>query len=437
MEGSPVRGQQKNVLVQLNVSQDVQSFQAELVRLISAEFGHAEVFVGLFDADSKSLHVPAWIRAHLERHEGLQRKLEQGELVGISGGYDSPMPRPVVAARSSVVLIPLVSDGRLNAAIGLASPLDGPQLSAEDIEAARQLGYEAGPILARLQEIEILRRENKVLLAKAELADRTQARLARLAEEKSALDTILQMRSHQHVNVAHELRTPLAAVRGYARMILDGRGGEINDTQRQYLRIVTENTNRLIALVAWMSYVAELSAQYLKLERFDFRDLWIECANRSEKKLAEKSLKLTQKLANEEFVISGDREKLRDVLSDIVDIAVRLAAIESTVTAELSHGREREVNFKLAETGAELPSEVLSRVYDRPFNSIIKPTAQSTDSSAISLSGVYDIVGMHGGRVFVNSSAGQGATFIFTLPAVMSGEENSHEQAINSSRRRR
>src|SRR5436853_3255960 len=98
-------------------------------------------------------------------------------------------------------------------------------------------------------------------------------------------------------------------------MILDGRGGEINDTQRQYLRIVTENTNRLIALVGWMSYVAELSAQHMKLSTFDFRDLWSDCVNRSQDKLAGKSLKLTQRVAEERFVLIGDREKLGYVLN--------------------------------------------------------------------------------------------------------------------------
>jgi signal transduction histidine kinase len=436
MEGSTVRGQQRVPIVQLNASQDLKSFQAELVRFISGEFRQAEVFFGIYDSDSKSFDLPSWIRTHLERHSGLQKKLEQGEMVGISTADDA-MPRPAAVVRSSVVLIPVVSGGLLNAAIAVASSLDGPQLSAEDIEAVRQFAYEAAPILNRLQEIEILRRENRRLLTKAERADWAEERLMTVLEEKHSLDAVLQMRSHQQVNVAHELRTPMAAIRGYARMILDGRGGEINDTQRQYLRIVTDNTNRLIALVAWMSYVAELSAQHLRLETFDFRDLWAECVNRNTAKLTEKSLKLKQNLASEPFLIIGDREKLSYVLNEIINIGANLAATNGTITADLWHGREKEVSFKLTETGAELPPDVLSKLFDRPLNTATKPAAQSTDSGAISLSGVYDIVGMHGGRVFVNSIAGQGATFLFTLPAVMSGEENSHEQAVNSSRRRR
>src|SRR5439155_2995068 len=135
--------------------------------------------------------------------------------------------------------------------------------------------------------IETLRRENKILLAKAECADRAEDRLSRVFEEKNALDTILQMRSHQQVNVAHELRTPLAAIRGYARMILDGRSGEINDTQRDYLRVITENTNRLINVATWMNHVADLSAQNFNLSPLDLRRVWIESVQKAQQALAD------------------------------------------------------------------------------------------------------------------------------------------------------
>jgi signal transduction histidine kinase len=438
MEGSPVRGQQKLFITQLNACDDLQSFHAETVRLLGSEFKYADVFFGVVDASAKMLQLPVWIKSHLERHDGLVHKLEKGEMVGISVAEDTPMPRPASAGRSSVFLIPLVSADRLIAAFGLVSPFDGPQLSAEDIESARQLAYSAAAILTRLQEIERLRSENVALVARAERSDRREEELQAVTDDKNSLDAIIQMHLHQEVNVAHELRTPLAAIRGYVRMILDGRGGEINDKQREYLRIVTDNTNRLITLVGWMSYVSELSVQYLKLSTFDFRTVLNECGDSVQSKLTEKSLKLTRRIPEEPFVLIGDREKLACVVDDLLGAAVMLAQAGGVITVELSHGRDREINFKLSETGAEIPAEALSGIFERPFNTVTKPTAQNRESGVISLSNVYDIVAMHGGRVFVNSNAGRGATFLFTLPAITAGvEENSHEQAVNSGRRRR
>src|SRR5262249_62137277 len=123
---------------------------------------------------------------------------------------------------------------------------------AEEMETLRQLGYAVAPLLVPLEEIDNLRRENQELRNGMQSASKTDEDLARVLEQKNALDAVLQMRSHLQANVAHELRTPLAAIRGYTRMILDGRGGEVNATQKEYLRIVTENTNRLIGLVSWM-----------------------------------------------------------------------------------------------------------------------------------------------------------------------------------------
>src|SRR5262249_17930083 len=199
-----------------------------------------------------------------------------------------------------------------------------------DIEVARQLAYDAAPILTRLQEIETLRRKNQELLTKAEQAYHAEEDRAALVDEKNMLDAILQMRSHQQVNIAHELRTPLAAIRGYTRMILDGRGGEINDTQREYLRIVTDNTNRLIALIGWMSYIAGLSAEKLKVTVFDFRGLWTDCANRNQDKLAEKCLRLSQQIPIEPFSIVGDREKLDYVSRGLMTFTANLADVGAT-----------------------------------------------------------------------------------------------------------
>jgi len=422
----------------LSESRDVETFQADLLRIISAEAYNSEIFIGLFDASSKGLQIPSWVKSHLERHPGLHKKLEQGEMAGISHTDDNPVPRPASAARSSVVLIPLNGDEALQGVIGLVSPLDGPQVPAEAIESIRQLVYDVSPIFGRLQELEALRRENHQMKAAIGRVSETEADLAKAIEQRNTLDAVIQMRSHLHANVAHELRTPLAAIRGYTRMIVDGRGGEINPTQREYLRIVTDNTNRLIGLVSWMSYVSELSAQHFTLSTFDLRVVWSESVNSTRQSLAGKSLQLTVHMPDESFTVVGDREKLAYVFIELLTAAARFSAPSGTINAEFSHGRDREVTVKITEKGATIPADALKKIFERSFNSITKPVPQLSEADNVNLSGVYDVVGMHGGRVFVNSTAGQGATFLFTLPAVsMGGEENSHEQAVNSGRRRR
>src|SRR5262249_20199217 len=354
-------------------SRDLEGFQADLVRIVSTELPHTELFFGLFDVTSKAQQIPSWVRSHLDRHPALLKKLEQGEMVGIGHSDENPVLRPASAVRSIIVLIPLIGESSLQAVIGLVSPLDGPQPSAEEIETIRQLAYDASPILVRLQEIDRLRHENQDLRDEIRTTSKTDADFAKVLEQKNALDAVLQMKAHLQANVAHELRTPLAAIRGYTRMILDGRGGEVNATQKEYLRIVTDNTNRLIGLVSWMSYLAELSAQHLKVSTFDLREVWTKSVDSYRPALSEKSLTLTEVIPDESFVLVGDAEKLEYVFNDLIAITIRLSNISGVITAEFSHGREREVTVKISGKGQSIPAENLSTIFDRSFNVLTKP----------------------------------------------------------------
>jgi signal transduction histidine kinase len=264
-----------------------------------------------------------------------------------------------------------------------------------------------GPVLVRIVEIDRLRRENRQLL-----------------DEKKSLDAAIQMRSHLQANVAHELRTPLAAIRGYARMILDGRSGEINDTQKEYLRVVTDNTNRLINIVSWMSHVADLASQRFDIHTFDLRDVWTACVKANQAAFDAKSISLTQQIPTDAFVIMGDREKFVYVFTQLLVAAVQFTDAQGQIIAEFSHGRNREITVKVSGNGTGIPPETLNKIFDRSFNAIPAAPKSLSDAGEISLSGVYDVVGMHGGRMFVNSAAGKGSTFLFTLPAVkFDGEE--------------
>lgn len=436
MDGSPVRGQDKAGITRLNQVKDTQTFQVEFVRLIRADLPHTEVFFGLLNTDSKTLQLPAWVRSHLERHQGLALKLEQGAMVGISHTEENPVPRPASAARSGVVLIPVIDSKALLGAIGLVSPLDGPHLSAEEVEAVRQIAHETAPILARLLEIESLRRQAQEFAGTADRAARAEGNFVKVLEERNHFDALIKIGWHVQMNLAHDLRTPLAAIRGYARMILDGRSGEINDTQREHLRIIVENTSRLIDVASWMNHVAELSAQHFRLNTLDLLQVWAESVSANQQSLAEKSLKLNEQIPKESFEVIADREKLAYVFNELIAVGMRVSAPRSAITAKFSHGREREVAVKITASGPGIPPEALSKIFDRSFNSSVTPIMQNKHDAHINLSRVYDIVGMHGGRLFVSSPAGEGSTFLFTLPTVtVGGEDKSHEQTVNFGRR--
>jgi len=431
MDGISVRELRKTSFARLNQAKDPENFQAELVCSIRGDL-HIEVCFGLFDVTSKVLHVPAWLRSHLERHRGLIVKLEEGEMVGITHEPDATARR-AGAARASVVLIPLLSDGRLQAGIGLVSPLDGPHLSAEEIEAVRQIAHEVSPILARLQEIESLKRRNQQLAEKAERGTIAEANLAKVTDEKTRFEASIKIASHVQSNIAHDLRTPLGAIRGYARMILDGRAGDTNDTQREYLRIITENTNRVIDIANWMSHFADLSGQPVAVRAFDLREVWEESVRAAQGLFSSKALTLTQRIPQESFEIIADREKLGFVFMEILSVAVKLSEAGSAITAEFAQGRQRELIVKIKAKASSIPTEALSGIFDHSMNTT--GVSQTDKQRQMNLSSVHDVIGLHGGRLFVKSTPGEDCTFWFTLPNItLGGEDKSHEQTFNLGR---
>src|SRR5204862_6851282 len=102
MEGSSARGRRwPNRLI--SEERDALNYQSELVRIISSELTNTQVVFSRVDPGSNTLNLPAWLKAHLERHPALYKKLEQGELVGISHIDQAQTPRLVGAVRSSIL----------------------------------------------------------------------------------------------------------------------------------------------------------------------------------------------------------------------------------------------------------------------------------------------------------------------------------------------
>src|SRR5262245_53895562 len=156
-------------------------------------------------------------------------------------------------------------------------------------------------------------------------------------------------------------------------MILYGKAGVINDTQRDYLQVVSENTNRLIHLVGWMSHVADLSPQQFKLSSFDLRELWTESIQEHRAELEQRGVKIKEQIPNESFVTAGDREKLAYVFAQLLLAAAKYVNDGGTIIAEFSHGREREATVKISHFGAALPPETLSSIFERTWSVVQIP----------------------------------------------------------------
>jgi len=235
-----------------------------------------------------------------------------------------------------------------------------------------------------------------------------ESRLAELTRRNTQLESLAAMRSHLQANVAHEIRTPLAAIRGYTRMVLDGRAGEVNEQQREFLNIVTENTNKIIHLVNWMSRIGESTEQEMQIDLVDVCALWRECISHRKTELAARSVTLRESFAQQTFRVMGDENRIRRLFDNLIHTAVEFSAHGTQLAMDFSRPREGGVGVKLSGITHPVP-EIMREGLDA------LPDASGVD---IHLHEIHDIVGMHGGRFFIRRTRDEGSMLIFTLPAL-------------------
>lgn len=230
-------------------------------------------------------------------------------------------------------------------------------------------------------------------------------------EELSGLRATIVMRGHLLANVAHEIRTPLSAIRGYARMLVDGRAGPVNPRQSEFLNAINENTNKLIHLVNWMTRIGDPARQILRLSVLDGRALWTECLAARKDALSEKAIHIEETFSGESFPIVGDQNKLAAMLTLVLDTAILHSRSGAQLSMTMSTPREGGLGLKL--------SGIAGTMADAVEVSNTTDAGEVPDSAdAKSLAQICDIVGLHGGRLFIRRTSEEGSIILFTLPDV-------------------
>lgn len=263
---------------------------------------------------------------------------------------------------------------------------------------------------------------------KRSLNEVTQAR-ERLHAANEELKSLDEMKTNLLSNVSHELRTPLVAVMGYTDMILNEKGGPINDLQREYLRIILRNVEKLVSLIENLLDFSRLHSgvEELVFTRFDLLDS-LRASMQSIEPMAEsRSIELHlcvhDASGNEvetPVIVEGDKGKLGQVFNNLLSNAVKFNTNDGSVTVEIEL-RGDTVHVAVTDTGIGIPEDELDRVFAR-FYQCDSSSTRKYSGAGIGLAIAQDIVRMHGSRITVTSKVGEGSTFRFALPVHVPSE---------------
>jgi two-component system sensor histidine kinase BaeS len=228
-----------------------------------------------------------------------------------------------------------------------------------------------------------------------------------LAETLKKQETL---RKRLTADVAHELRTPLATLQSHLEAMIDG----IWKPETERLRSCHEEIMRMSRMVGDLEQLARFEGETLSLKktRFDVSELIQHIRQTFETEFANKGVEI--KFSGGEETIVADRDKISQVLVNLVSNALKYTSEGGTVAITVSGGEDA-VAISLKDTGEGIPPEDLPFIFER-FYRADKSRNRLTGGSGIGLAVVKAIVEAHGGRVMVRSAFKKGSEFIVTLP---------------------
>jgi signal transduction histidine kinase len=254
-----------------------------------------------------------------------------------------------------------------------------------------------------------------------ELSDRTQE-LARYNEEikmaNEKLKELDRLKSSFVSNVSHELRTPLTAIESLADNLLDGVTGPLTNKQSAYMIGIKESTERLERLINDLLdlSVIEAGKATLKTTSFSLMKLLREVTDTLKPMAAEKQITMEIGSTNGHSVAWADRDKVTQVLTNLIGNAVKFTPTLGKVSMEVSSTKDAWLQVCITDTGPGIPPEESSKIFDE-FYQMNQPGRDKSKGVGLGLAISKKLVEMHGGKIRVESVVGRGSSFTFTLPA--------------------
>jgi len=216
-------------------------------------------------------------------------------------------------------------------------------------------------------------------------------------------------------NVSHELRTPLSLVKSAVETLIDG-AKEDSKTLVRFLDIIERNANRLSLLIDDLLLLSALDSGrlQLQLQAVGLHAAIVEISEDLSAAANRKGTKILN-LVNETLYAKADPNRLRQVLSNLIDNSIKYGQTEGSIQISASLIANAMIEVRVADDGPGIPKESHARIFERFFR-VDKARSREQGGTGLGLAIVKHVVQAHGGDVRVESEVGKGATFIFTLP---------------------
>jgi len=229
------------------------------------------------------------------------------------------------------------------------------------------------------------------------------------------IETRDQFLSH----ISHELRTPLSAILQFVTILLDGLDGEINPSQKEDLEIILRNSKHLNLMIRDLLDVTRAITGRLDIDPqpISILDVVAGTVDAFKRKATSKGISLCSEIQKELPSVYADSARICQVLSNLVDNAIKFTPENETISIRASLYRKDPdfICVEVADTGLGIDPDAKKKIFEYLYQAI-KVTVSSRQGLGLGLFISKEIIFRHGGEIWVKSVPGKGSTFYFTLP---------------------
>ncbi|OIP38777.1 hypothetical protein AUJ95_06330 [Candidatus Desantisbacteria bacterium CG2_30_40_21] len=252
----------------------------------------------------------------------------------------------------------------------------------------------------------------KVTRKKEDMIEQVEA-IAELTRRLKELD---QLKSDLMSMVAHDFRTPLTVIKGYTALMLDGDAGTISKTQQEFLNTIDESSDKLLNLITDFLDVTRIeSGKFeMKYTEFDLKELIVSVIKGFNEISRGKNIALQLNIQDELLQIRADKDRLQQVLDNLIGNAIKYTPENGCVTIEAGGLENENIRVSICDTGIGIPTAELEKVFDKFFRA--SSGQKFASGTGFGLSIVKSIIDKHNGSISVESELGKGSKFTFCLP---------------------
>ncbi|GEL09113.1 cell wall metabolism sensor histidine kinase WalK [Salisediminibacterium halotolerans] len=228
-------------------------------------------------------------------------------------------------------------------------------------------------------------------------------------------ERVEQERREFVANVSHELRTPLTSMKSYLEALNDG-ALEDPDIAPHFVQVTSNETERMIRLVNDLLQLSKMDSKddQMYFNELNVTNLLNHVVDRFEMSTKNQEIQFQRKVPNQAVTVNGDRDKLMQLMDNIVSNAVKYSPEGGTITASMRLDKEW-IIISVKDEGVGIPKENIPHVFDR-FYRVDKARSRNLGGTGLGLAIAKEIAVAHGGNIWVSSEWGKGTMFSFSLP---------------------